>query len=64
MFIGLRFIVFVEKYYLPNDELNVFRPMETLLTVFGFFTFYKFVIAAEKNNGNVDLIKSLKEDAK
>lgn len=62
LFIGLRFIVFVEKYYLPNDELNVFRPMETLLTVFGFFTFYKFVIAAENNN--VDLIKSLKEDAK
>lgn len=63
LFIGLRFIIFIEKYYLSNEVLNVFRPMETFLTVFGFFTFYKFVIAAEKNNSN-EVLKSNLENEK
>ncbi len=48
LMIGLRFIVFIEKYYLTEDLFNVFRPISVLLNAFAFFTFYKFVIAAEK----------------
>jgi hypothetical protein len=46
--IGLRFIVFIEKYYLSEDLFTVFRPISVLLNAFAFFTFYKFVIASEK----------------
>lgn len=48
LMIGLRFIVFIEKYYLSEDMFNVFRPISVLLNAFAFFTFYKFVIASEK----------------
>lgn len=48
LMIGLRFIVFIEKYYLSEDLFNVFRPISVLLNAFAFFTFYKFVIASEK----------------
>ncbi len=48
LMIGLRFIVFIEKYYLSEDLFTVFRPISVLLNAFAFFTFYKFVIASEK----------------
>ncbi len=54
LMIGLRFIVFIEKYYLGEDLFNIFRPISVLLNAFAFFTFYKFVIAAEKANKNIE----------
>jgi len=49
LLIGLRFIVFIEQYFLSDLSLPIYRPMAVLLNIFAFFTFYKFVIAAEAN---------------
>ncbi|MBC7606133.1 MAG: hypothetical protein H7199_04150 [Burkholderiales bacterium] len=49
LFIGLRFVLFIEKYYLSIISLSVISPMAVILNFFAFFAFYKFVIAAEQN---------------
>lgn len=49
LFIGLRFVVFIEKYYLSLISLSVFSPIAVILNFCAFFAFYKFVIAAEQN---------------
>lgn len=52
LFGSLQFIVFVEKFYLMGFSPAIFRPMAMVLNAFAFYTFYEFVIAAEKSNGN------------
>ncbi|WP_309641602.1 hypothetical protein [Flavobacterium sp.] len=53
LFVGLRFIVFIERYFSSNLTLAIYRPIEIILSVFAFYTFYKYVIAAEsKENKN------------
>lgn len=47
LFVGLRFIVFIERYFISNLSLIIYRPIEIVLNVFAFYTFYKYVIAAE-----------------
>ena len=47
LFIGLRFIVFIERYFLSDITIGIYRPIGVILNVFAFFAFYKFVIAAE-----------------
>ncbi len=49
LFIGLRFIVFIERYIISDLTLSVNRPIEVILSAFAFFTFYKYIIAAEIN---------------
>jgi hypothetical protein len=49
LFIGLRFIVFIERFIVSDLTLSVNRPIEVILTAFAFFTFYKYIIAAEIN---------------
>lgn len=49
LFIGLRFIVFIERYIVSDLTLSVNRPIEVILSAFAFFTFYKYIIAAEIN---------------
>lgn len=46
------FIIFIEKFYLSDFVLNVFRPSALLLNIFVCFAFYKFVIATERLNDN------------
>jgi hypothetical protein len=48
LFIGLQFVAFIERYYSSIVSLSVFSPIGVVLSTFGFFTFYKFVTAAEK----------------
>jgi hypothetical protein len=50
LFIGLQFVAFIERYYSSIISLSVFSPIGVVLNTFGFFTFYKFVIAAEKHD--------------
>ena len=50
--IGLRFIIFIEEYFLYDLSSPIYRPIIVLLYVFASFTFYKFVIAAETNETN------------
>ncbi len=48
LLIGLQFVAFIERYYSSIISLSVFSPIGVALNTFGFFAFYKFVIAAEK----------------
>ncbi len=49
LFIGLRFIVFIERYIISDLTLSVNRPIEVILSAFAFFSYYKYIIAAEIN---------------
>ena len=49
LFIGLQFVVFIERYFFTVISLRVFGLIGIVLNAFGFFTFYKFVAAAEKD---------------
>lgn len=52
LFIGLQFVVFIERYFFSVISLRVFGLIGTMLIIFGYFTFYKFVVAAEKHERN------------
>lgn len=56
LFIGLRFIVFIERYFAFSLSLAIYRPIEIILSVFAFYTFYKYVIAAESNDNKNDIM--------
>ncbi|MBL0012381.1 MAG: hypothetical protein IPP30_01050 [Flavobacterium sp.] len=49
LFIGLRFIVFIERFVISDLSLIFNRPIAVILNTFAFYTFYKFVIEAEQN---------------
>jgi hypothetical protein len=48
LFVMLQFAVFIEKYFLTNEFQEFFRPLAMTLNTLAFFTFYKYVINAEK----------------
>ncbi|MDI1316952.1 lysoplasmalogenase family protein [Flavobacterium sp.] len=52
LFVMLQFVVFVEKYFLKNEFEELFRPLAMTLNSLAFFTFYKYIITAEKSNNN------------
>jgi len=52
LFIGIQFVVFIERYYYSVISLSVFNLIGILLNSCGYFTFYKFIIAAEKKETN------------
>jgi len=52
LFVMLQFVVFVEKYFLTNEFEQLFRPLAMTFNALAFFTFYKYVITAEKSNNN------------
>jgi hypothetical protein len=56
LFIGLRFIVFIERYFAYSLSLTIYRPIEILLSVFAFYTFYKYVVTAESNENKNEII--------
>ena len=45
-FVVLVFLFMIQKYYMPNV---VFQPISVLMFTLGHYTFYKFVIEAEKS---------------
>lgn len=53
LFIGLRFIVFIERFIISDLSLSFNRPIAVILNTFAFYTFYKFVITAELDNKNI-----------
>ena len=53
LFIGLRFIVFIERFIISDLTLLFNRPISVILNTFAFYTFYKFVITAEFENNNI-----------
>lgn len=52
LFVMLQFVIFVEKYFLTNEFEEFFRPMAMTLNALAFFSFYKYVVTAEKSNNN------------
>jgi hypothetical protein len=52
LFIGLRFIVFIERFVIADLSLIFNRPIAVVLNTFAFYTFYKFIIEAELNESN------------
>ena len=52
LFVMLQFVVFVEKYYLINEFEELFRPLAMTFNALAFFSFYKYVIVAEKSHND------------
>lgn len=52
LFVMLQFSIFIEKYYLNNEYSCILRPLSMSLNAMAFFTFYKYVLEAEKSNNN------------
>lgn len=52
LFVMLQFVVFVEKYFLRNEFEDLFRPLAMTLNALAFYSFYKYVITAERSNNN------------
>lgn len=50
LFVMLQFSVFIEKYYLDNEYSEILRPLSMTLNAMAFFSFYKYVIVAEKSD--------------
>jgi hypothetical protein len=54
LFIGLRFIVFIERFIISDLTLLINRPIEVILNAFAFYTFYKYIIASEVSNSKTN----------
>lgn len=52
LFVMLQFTVFIEKYFLVNEFKKLFRPLAMTFNILAFFSFYKYVVIAEKSNNN------------
>ncbi|WP_333879413.1 hypothetical protein [Flavobacterium sp.] len=52
LFVMLQFTVFIEKYFLVNELQQFFRPLAMTFNALAFFTFYKYVVIAERSNHN------------
>ena len=52
LFVMLQFVVFVEKYFLIDEFEELFRPLVMTFNALAFFSFYKYIIIAEKSNNN------------
>ncbi|NHM07747.1 hypothetical protein G4D82_10975 [Flavobacterium sp. CYK-4] len=47
LFVGYYFIILIEHYFTSNLDLMIYKPIEIVLNIFAFYTFYKYVTAAE-----------------
>jgi hypothetical protein len=52
LFVMLQFVVFIEKYFLINEFEEMFRPLAMTLNALAFFSFYKYIVTAEKSTNN------------
>lgn len=52
LFVMLQFVVFIEKYFLINEFEQLFRPLAMALNALAFFSFYKYIVTAEKSHHN------------
>lgn len=52
LFVMLQFVVFIEKYFLINEFEELFRPLAMSFNALAFFSFYKYVVTAEKSDNN------------
>lgn len=52
LFLGLQLVIYIEKYYLSEVHSDLMRPLAMSINILAFYTFYKFVLAAESANTN------------
>lgn len=52
LFVILQLVVFIEKYFLVDEFVEMFRPLAMTFNALAFFTFYKYIIIAEKKSNN------------
>ena len=52
LFVMLHFVVYIEKYYLTNEYGTIFRPIAMTFNILAFYSYYKYVIVAEKSNND------------
>lgn len=50
LFVLLQLIIFIERYYLSQFSTIFLRPVAMALNIVAFYTFYEFVVAAEKSD--------------
>lgn len=50
LFVMLQFVVFVEKYFLMDEYEQLLRPLAMTFNALAFFSFYKYVMVAEKKS--------------
>jgi hypothetical protein len=48
LFLGLQLIIYVEKYYMSEENIYYLRPLAMSVNALAFFAFYKFVLVSEK----------------
>ncbi len=52
LFVMLQFVVFVERYFLIDEYEQLLRPIAMTFNALAFFSFYKYVIVAEKKSNH------------
>jgi hypothetical protein len=52
LFVMLQFVIFIEKYFLIDEFEELFRPLAMTLNALAFFSFYKYIVTAEKSHHN------------
>ncbi len=52
LFVMLHLVIFIERYFLSNEYISIFRPIAMTFNALAFYSLYKFVITAEKLNDN------------
>jgi hypothetical protein len=52
LFVMLQFVIFIEKYFLIDELEELFRPLAMSLNALAFFSFYKYIVTAEKSHHN------------
>ncbi len=52
LFVMLHFIVFIERYFLSDEYISIFRPIAMTFNALAYYSLYKFVITAERLNNN------------
>lgn len=52
LFVLLQLVVFVEKFYLENEYVQILRPMAMSLNALAYFAYMRFVLEAEKSHNN------------
>lgn len=52
LFLGLQLVIYIEKYYLRESNIQYLRPLAMTINILAFFVFYKFIVESEKLTNN------------
>ncbi|MEN9335270.1 MAG: hypothetical protein RLZZ500_257 [Bacteroidota bacterium] len=58
LFLGLQLVIYIEKYYLTEVHSEWMRPLAMSINILAFYTFYKFVLAAESTHSYRSSLRS------